>query len=269
MAIFFKPKNPKKKEWYEKSGEFVESLVIALIMALMIKASVVEAYKIPSGSMEDTLLVGDFLLANKFVYGMKLPIPFVDIRLPAIEEPKPGDIVIFKYPRDPRVNYIKRCVAVEGQIVEIRDVIRKAGERKTVILSTHIMQEVEAICSRVLLIDRGRLLADGDFAGVRKAAAGGDDRSCWSFPVPTHRGFSIFRRRFFRRRSPTMRSPWTSWRSIPFGWWTAPARRSSRSGPSATIAGSPANDHCMPSVRGAPGVCCGFCAAGLSGNSRA
>ena len=121
MAIFFKPKKKGKKEWYESAGEFVESLGIALIMALMIKASVVEAYKIPSGSMENTLLVGDFLLANKFIYGMKLPIPFVDIRLPAIDDPKPGDIVIFKYPRDPSVNYIKRCVAIEGQIVEIKN----------------------------------------------------------------------------------------------------------------------------------------------------
>jgi len=121
VAIFFKVKDRKKKEWYESAGEFVESIGIALIMALMIKTSVVEAYKIPSGSMENTLLVGDFLLANKFVYGMKLPIPFTDIHLPAISEPKPGDIVIFKYPKDPSVNYIKRCVAVEGQVVEIKN----------------------------------------------------------------------------------------------------------------------------------------------------
>lgn len=121
MAIFFKPKDPKKKTGFETIGEFIESLGIALIMALMIKASVVEAYRIPSGSMEDTLLVGDFLLANKFVYGMKLPIPFVDIHLPAIDEPKAGDIVIFKFPKDPNINYIKRCIAVEGQTVEIKN----------------------------------------------------------------------------------------------------------------------------------------------------
>ncbi len=90
-------------------------------MALMIKASVVEAYKIPSGSMEKTLLVGDFLLANKFVYGMRLPIPFTDIRLPALAEPKPGDIIIFKFPGDTRQNYIKRCIAIEGQKVKIVD----------------------------------------------------------------------------------------------------------------------------------------------------
>ena len=99
--------------------EYVESFGVALIMALIIKCSVVEAYKIPSGSMEDTLLVGDFLLANKFIYGSKIPLlPF---HLPALREPKPGDIVIFKYPQNQKVNYIKRCVATEGQIVEIKN----------------------------------------------------------------------------------------------------------------------------------------------------
>lgn len=98
-----------------------ESLIVAVIMALIIKTSIVEAYKIPSGSMEDTLLVGDFLLANKFVYGMTLPIPFFDIRLPAIEDPKPGDIIIFKYPENPKINFIKRCIASGGQTVEIKN----------------------------------------------------------------------------------------------------------------------------------------------------
>jgi signal peptidase I len=121
MAIFFKPKNPKQKTMLHSTGELVESLVIALIMALIIKTSIVEAYKIPSGSMENTLLVGDFLLANKFVYGMKLPIPFTDIKLPAIEDPRPGDIIIFKFPLNQDVNYIKRCVATEGQTVEVRN----------------------------------------------------------------------------------------------------------------------------------------------------
>jgi signal peptidase I len=91
------------------------------VLALGIKTSIVEAYKIPSGSMEDTLLVGDFLLANKFLYGSRLPIPFVDLRLPALREPRQGDVVIFKYPLDPSVNYIKRCVATGGQTVEIRN----------------------------------------------------------------------------------------------------------------------------------------------------
>ena len=122
--MFKKKKEKTKRE--KKSAltvlrEYIESFGIALILALIIKCSVVEAYKIPSGSMEDTLLIGDFLLANKFIYGARLPIPFTNIHFPALKEPKPGDIVIFKYPRNPDVNYIKRCVAVEGQTVEIRD----------------------------------------------------------------------------------------------------------------------------------------------------
>ncbi|KPL02037.1 MAG: hypothetical protein AMJ73_09340 [candidate division Zixibacteria bacterium SM1_73] len=108
-----------KKKRKSVLREYVESFAVALILALIIKCSVVEAYKIPSGSMEDTLLIGDFLLANKFIYGAKVPL--LPLRLPALAEPKPGDIVIFKYPRNPKVNYIKRCVAVEGQTIEIKD----------------------------------------------------------------------------------------------------------------------------------------------------
>jgi signal peptidase I len=99
--------------------EYAKSLGIALVLAFIIKTSIVEAYKIPSSSMEDTLLIGDFLLANKFVYGAR--IPFFGWRLPAIKDPQPGDVVIFKWPVDRKTNYIKRCIATEGQRVEIRD----------------------------------------------------------------------------------------------------------------------------------------------------
>jgi signal peptidase I len=117
-----------KKSAVQVIREYLESLVIALILTLIVKCSVVEAYKIPSGSMEDTLLIGDFLLANKFIYGAKVPL--LPVHLPAIREPKPGDIVIFKYPRDPDVNYIKRCVATEGQTVEIKEkVLYVDGEK--------------------------------------------------------------------------------------------------------------------------------------------
>lgn len=99
--------------------EYAKSLGIAFLLAIVIKTSIVEAYKIPSGSMEDTLLVGDFLLANKFIYGSRLPL--LDYRLPALRDPEPGDVVIFKFPNDPSVNYIKRCIAEGGQTVEIRN----------------------------------------------------------------------------------------------------------------------------------------------------
>ncbi|MCJ7497727.1 MAG: signal peptidase I [candidate division Zixibacteria bacterium] len=119
MKLLSKVEKPKKKKSILR--EYIESFGIALLLALMIKTSVVEAYKIPSGSMEDTLLIVDFLLANKFIYGSRLPIPFTNIHLPALREPKAGDIVIFKYPQDQRVNYIKRCVAVAGEEIQIKD----------------------------------------------------------------------------------------------------------------------------------------------------
>jgi len=91
------------------------------VLALVIKTSVVEAYKIPSSSMEDTLLVGDFLLANKFVYGSRIPL--TNLRLPAIHDPQRGDVVIFVWPGDGVTKYIKRCVAVPGDTVEVRDTV--------------------------------------------------------------------------------------------------------------------------------------------------
>ncbi len=98
---------------------FTKSLGLALIMALLIKYSVIEAYNVPTGSMEDTILVGDFLLANKFIYGIHIPI--IGTTLPGIRDPRPGDIVVFKFPGDSATNYVKRCVAVGGQVVEMRD----------------------------------------------------------------------------------------------------------------------------------------------------
>ncbi len=99
--------------------ENVKTLLIAVVLAVIIKTSLIEAYKIPSESMRDTLLVGDFLAANKFIYGAQLP--FIGYRLPAISDPKQGDVIIFRWPVDRRTNYIKRCVAVPGQTVEIID----------------------------------------------------------------------------------------------------------------------------------------------------
>jgi signal peptidase I len=98
-----------------------KQFLIAIVLALVIKTSVVEAYKIPSSSMEDTLLVGDFLLANKFVYGSRIPL--TNLRLPAIHDPQRGDIVIFIYPGDGVTKYIKRCVGVAGDTIDVRDTL--------------------------------------------------------------------------------------------------------------------------------------------------
>ena len=98
--------------------EYAEIILMAVFLAFFVRTFFIQAFKIPSESMEDTLLVGDFLFANKFVYGAKVPL--LNKRLPAVRGPRPGDIIIFKYPGDNRTDYIKRCVAVAGQTVELR-----------------------------------------------------------------------------------------------------------------------------------------------------
>lgn len=98
--------------------EYTEIIVVAVFLALFVRTFFAQAFRIPSESMEDTLLVGDFLFANKLIYGAK--IPFMRAWLPAIRDPRPGDIIIFKYPGDGKTPYIKRCVAVAGQTVELK-----------------------------------------------------------------------------------------------------------------------------------------------------
>ena len=99
--------------------ENTEAIVVALLAALFIRTFIVQAFKIPSGSMLPTLQIGDHLLVNKFIYGIKMP--FTGATLIPITEPKPNDIIVFEYPKDPELDYIKRVIAVAGDIVEIRD----------------------------------------------------------------------------------------------------------------------------------------------------
>ena len=102
-----------------KPREWLESVLWAVVIALLLRAFVIQAFRIPSGSMEDTLLVGDFLFVNKFVYGAKLPFSDRTI-VPGIRSPRRGDIIVFKFPLDGR-DFIKRCVAVAGDTVQVRD----------------------------------------------------------------------------------------------------------------------------------------------------
>lgn len=99
--------------------EYAESIIVAVILALIIRTFLVQAFKIPSGSMEDTLLIGDHLLVTKFIYGTK--IPFTDKKILKIRDPKQGDVVVFEYPEDPSKDFIKRVVGVPGDVVEGRD----------------------------------------------------------------------------------------------------------------------------------------------------
>lgn len=99
--------------------EWAESIIIAIILALVIRAFVVQAFKIPSGSMIPTFQIGDRIFVNKFLYGAK--IPFTDIRLPGLRQPKRGDIIVFRSPEDNKKDFVKRLIATEGEAVEIRD----------------------------------------------------------------------------------------------------------------------------------------------------
>jgi signal peptidase I len=99
--------------------EWVKSISVAILLFLVIRTFIVEAFKIPTGSMEKTLLVGDFLLVNKAVYGAQLP--FTNIRLPALDTPERGDVVVFEYPLDTSKNYVKRVVGLPGDKVAMRE----------------------------------------------------------------------------------------------------------------------------------------------------
>lgn len=102
--------------------EYAESIIIAVVLALVIRTFVVQAFKIPSGSMEDTLLIGDHILVNKLSYGLHLPIIDSQIRpLGLAGDPQRGDIIVFPFPRDPSRDFIKRVVGLPGERIEIRN----------------------------------------------------------------------------------------------------------------------------------------------------
>jgi len=139
--IFTKKKERKKPETpKEKIIEFFRQLFFAAIAAFFIITFIIQNTRIPTGSMENTILVGDFVLVNKFIYGSTSPkyIPFTEIeipffrllfRLPAFKDPKATDIVVFEYPGDRDqlranelgINYVKRCIGTPGDTLEIKD----------------------------------------------------------------------------------------------------------------------------------------------------
>ena len=104
--------------------ETIEAVVVAFLIALVIRTFVIQAFKIPSGSMLETLQIGDHILVNKFLLGNPVDVPFTNInlfRMPGLKKPQRGDIIVFKYPEDPKRDFIKRVIGIEGDVVESRD----------------------------------------------------------------------------------------------------------------------------------------------------
>ena len=114
----------------KKALSEIKSLFLLILIILTIKVTIFEMYIVPTGSMENTIMTGDFLVGNRFVYGMRTPdrIGLMDfstklpsLKFPSFKEPKRGDVIIFKFPRDTRQKYVKRCVAEPGDVLEIKD----------------------------------------------------------------------------------------------------------------------------------------------------
>lgn len=120
--------NQPRGRWLRLLWEWAKSFQIAIVVFLLVRAFLVEAFKIPSGSMEGTLLVGDFLLVNKLVYGAE--VPFTEKRLPALRQPDRGDVVVFQWPQDPSKNFVKRLVGLPGDTLAMANgVLVRNGER--------------------------------------------------------------------------------------------------------------------------------------------
>jgi len=107
---------PRRKSLFR---EYSEAIIIAVLLALFIRQFAVQAFTIPSGSMMDTLLIGDYILVNKFLFGAEIPL--TDRHLPGLRDPQRGDVIVFKYPNDETRDFIKRIIAVGGDTIQVRD----------------------------------------------------------------------------------------------------------------------------------------------------
>ena len=125
-----KTDNPTEKTQAPKKSiarEYTEAILIALLLALLIRTFIVQAFKIPSGSMKKTLLIGDHILVSKFSYGTHIPneIPFINVKLfddivLFSKVPQRGDIIVFKFPKDETRDFIKRVIGLPGDLLEVK-----------------------------------------------------------------------------------------------------------------------------------------------------
>jgi signal peptidase I len=185
-----------------KSGmrEWAKSLTIGILAVLIFRGMVAQAYQIPSGSMERTLLVGDYIYINKMLYGPEIDLGFrgrhfVHHRFPGFRKPEPGDIIVFRYPVDPRKDFIKRCVAVEGQTVAVRDkVLYVDGKKRN---EPYAIHEDERVIPRDLsprdnfgpiVVPKGMIFMMGDNRDNSL-----DSRFWGPLPVDLVKGKAIFR----------------------------------------------------------------------------
>jgi signal peptidase I len=136
---------PRKKK--SNIRETIEAVVVAFLIALVIRTFVIQAFKIPSGSMIPTLLVGDHILVNKFLLGTPVDIPFTNItlfRMPGLRKAQRGDIVVFKYPEDPKRDFIKRVIGVGGDVVMAKDkAVYVNGRRLVEPYTQHVDEDIK------------------------------------------------------------------------------------------------------------------------------
>lgn len=135
-------KKQDNKDKKKNLREIAEAVVIALVLALVIRTFVIQAFKIPSGSMEDTLLVGDHIVVSKFAYGIQVPkpaiikvfgasIPFFETKLiPSWGKVELGDVIVFRFPGDRSKDYIKRVIGLPGDRVELREKVLYLNDKK-------------------------------------------------------------------------------------------------------------------------------------------
>lgn len=155
-----RPPEPGRSKWSRWFDSWMRSVGMAFVLFVIIKTFLVEAFQIPSGSMERTLLVGDFLFVNKAVYGAQ--IPGTGARLPGFESPRRGDVIVFAYPKNPDLNYVKRVIGLGGDRVEMREgQVRVNGELLT---ETYVQR-----------VDPMRDISDPEFSWQRRYFVGSRD----------------------------------------------------------------------------------------------